>query len=178
MNLAAIANIVNNLYLLIWTLGGLISIWFVYRGITRFIWASQLGGMNSMGTRNFVSEGLLMVLGGVIAGYFTWFVTATTGDLYGAQPYQWKQLQDTGNSLRFIGDFIVSSFTIMGFVMAYQIPGMTRKVSSGEATGSSVVWQLIIAIMCTQVEWLSQQISTFTPFNPFGLFFGQPIISM
>jgi len=67
---------------------------------------------------------------------------------------------------------------MIGFVIAYQTSGTAKKMATGEASGSTVVWQLIIAILCTQVEWLSSQISAFTPFNPFGLFFGQPIISV
>lgn len=177
MNLTAIADVVNELYAFLIVLGAIIMLLCFRSGIMRFMWSSQMGGMNSMGTRNFTAEGGSYIFAGLVAGFFTWLVTATTGDLFGTQPYAWKPLQQTDDSMRFVGDFITRVFTLLGFVLAYKSAGTAKKIGTGEATFALFITQISIAILLTQVEWASNQISTFTPFNPLGIFFGQSLFT-
>lgn len=177
MDFNAIADIVNATYIFMVTLGYLLMVWLMYLGMNRVIWASQFGGMNSMGSRNYTAEALGYFFAAMICGYFSWFANSVMGDMTGQQ-YKWKNLQATGDNLKFIGDFLTSAFTLVGFAIAYRTAGLAKKVGTGEVTVSTIIVNLLIAVLCTQLPWISQQISTFTPFNPMGLFFGQPIISI
>lgn len=179
MNFTALAEILNNTYLLLVALGSMLMIFWFIEAIRRFVWASEFGGMNSMGTRNFSSEGIAFLFASMIAGNFAWFVSAVTGDLYGAEQFTWVQVQESDDHLKYIGDVIVALFTIIGFSIAYKTAGIIRGGSGqGEVPVGKVIINISIAILCTQIRWVSTTIGELTPFNPLGLFFSQSLINI
>lgn len=179
MNLSEIANVLNSFYLLLVALGTMLMVYWFIEAIRRFVWASEFGGMNSMGTRNFSSEGIAFLMASMVAGNFAWFITAITGDLYGAEQFTWVEVKETDDHLKYIGDVIVALFTIIGFSVAYKTAGIIKSGNGqGEVPVGKVIINFAIAILCTQVRWLSTTIGEFTPFNPLGLFFSQSLINI
>ena len=66
MNFQAVADIVNELYIFLILASGTGGLWLFVQGMRRLVWASQFGGMNSMGSRSFTSEAAGYLFGSLI----------------------------------------------------------------------------------------------------------------
>ena len=178
MNLTGIASIVNELYYFMVALGYMLMIGLTIAAVRRFVWSSMLGGMNQMGTRNFTSEGFSYLFGALITGQFLWLGNAAMSDLFGAQNYSWTPITETNNSLKFVGQFLTNAFTLIGMALAYNAASSAKHIGDGQATIGGILIKLLIAVLCTRLEWLSNTISTYIPFNPLGLFFNSSVITI
>lgn len=167
-NTSAFNEIINYLPILILTIGGLISIIMAYSGVTRFIWAAKLGGINSMGTKSFTSEGFGFLIGSIIVGNVVWMISAVAGDLIGATETTWVPLTEGNNSMQYAGQLIIRLAYLFGIVLVMKGGMAIPKISDGQATMSQVIWLIIIGVLATQLTWLNAQIASLTPFNPMG----------
>jgi hypothetical protein len=160
--------ILNYLPTFILVIGSLISFFMAYKAVIRFIWASKLGGINSMGTKSFTSEAIGYLIGALIVGNVVWVVSSISGDLISAPELSWKPLTNEANSMQYAGKLIVRLASIFGIVLVMRGGMSIPKISEGQATVTEVIWLILIGVLATQLMWFNQQIATFTPFNPMG----------
>ena len=167
-NTAAFNEIINYLPIFLTAIGALISVVMLVQGVRRLVWASQLGGINSMGTKSFTSEGLGYIIGSIVVGQFAWMISAIAGDLIGAPEFSWVPLSNETSSMQYAGKLIVNLASLFGIVLVMKGGMAIPKISEGQATFSQVVWLILIGVAATQLVWLNQQIASLTPFNPMG----------
>ncbi len=169
-NTAELANILNLLHSLAVMFSGLLGVWLFYQFGKRMLWASQLGGMNSMGSRSFSGEALNYFIGSFISINAAWFISSFGSEMLNAgQDYSWVPVQaNQTNSLEFVGKFLISTFKLIGYFMIVTAGNQISKIGENGVTGTSVFWRLVIGALCTQFEWVNMAIQELTPFNPLG----------
>jgi hypothetical protein len=160
--------IINYLPIFIMAIGSLVSLFMAYQAIVRFLWASKLGGINSMGTKSFTSEAVGYLIGALVVGNVVWVITSITGDLISAPEFSWEPLTNEVNSMQYAGKLIVNISSIFGIVLVMRGGMSIPKISQGQATITEVIWLILIGVLATQLIWVNQQIANLTPFNPMG----------
>jgi hypothetical protein len=169
-NTAELANVLNALHSLAVVFSGILGVWLFIQCTKRILWASQMGGMSSMGSKSFTSEAFNYFMGSMIAINAAWFISSFGSEILNTgKEYSWVPVQDNhSTSLEFVGIFMISVFKLIGYFMIVISGNKISKIGENGVTGSSVFWQLIIGALCTQFEWVNLAIQELTPFNPLG----------
>jgi hypothetical protein len=170
-NTEGLVDLLNALHAFAVMLSGLLGVVLMIKCLQRTLWATQMGGMNSMGTRSFSGEAMRYFFGSVVSLNAAWVLSSFSRDILGiSEDYSWVPVQaDQQNSIEFVGMFLISTFKLIGFFMIVTAGNKITQIGEGGVTGGSVFWQLVIGALCTQMVWLNQAIQFLTPFNPLGL---------
>ena len=176
INVQAIAELLTAIKVLLSVGTGLIGLFMIYRAITKATWAVQMGGINSMGTKDFTSEALLGFAGGLVTMNVSLWAAAGAADLMGVDNVTWRGVTaQTEDPMKFIGEFIIASFWLIGFTMIGKSGISAPKISEGQISAGTVFFYFCFGIVMMNFEWLNAEITNLVPFNPMAVFFDQPI---
>lgn len=173
VNVQAIAEIFTAIQMLIIVISGAAGLWAFQQTWVRLVWAAQLGGINSMGTRSYVSEAGAYFAGGLIAMNALGFAATAAGDLTGSSAVAWNPITvQTENPMLFVGEILVAGFWIIGISLVIKSGLSLPKISEGSATFSGCAFGFLFGALCMRFEWVNTHlINEVVPFNPLGLFF-------
>lgn len=172
MNEQAIADVINELYTLLVIFSGTGGVYLFVQGVRRLVWASQFGGMNSMGSRSFTSEAAGYLFGSLITITVINFIGQMRKDFFGMEEYSWDQLASGGTSIDFAANFFFSAFGLLGIWLVIKAGFAMPKISEGKETVGGVAMYVILALACTSARELNDAITELTVFNPLTFFSG------
>lgn len=176
LNMTAIVALIDNFYVVIIAVAGLIGIFNFIRGWFLVKYAVQLGGMNSMGTRSFYSEAGLHIFSGLMLIYFTSYIGNIGGELFSAQ-FEWND--DSANSSGFyvFGGIIIKIIKLFGVFL--MLKGLLSLTDGESGTVKKFILTSLFGLLAMYIEVVSNEFSRYTGINPLALFIpGTSVMSL
>jgi hypothetical protein len=172
MNFQAVADVVNELYILLIAFSALLGIFLVFQGGRRLVWSSQFGGMNSMGSRSFTSEAMGYFFGGFISVTIIHLLSQMRKDFFGMEEFSWTTLETSESPIAFAESFFFAAFGLLGIWLVIKAALAAPKIADGKETAGSVMMLLALALACVSARDINTAISGLTVFNPLTFFSG------
>lgn len=166
-NVAGITALIDDMYLAIIAIAGLIGVINFVRGTILIKYAAQLGGMNSMGTRSFYSEASIHIFAGIIMIYFASYISLVGEDLFQAQ-FEWNNEAEAASGLYGFGSFVLKLIKLFGVLLMFK--GVLALTDKEGGSIKKFFLSTFFGLLAMYIEAVSKEFSLYTGFNPLALF--------
>jgi hypothetical protein len=172
-----VIDLLDQFYLIIIGLSGICALYYGARGWIGLKVAGQMGGMNSMGTRSFISEALVNLLACYLFASLAWVIGAISDELVGVT-FAWDSANESQAGQYLAGTVVIKIIQLIGVYTIFNtFFGLVDK--NGGAKISTTILRLLMGVGFVGIEWINNELSKNTGVNPLALFLpGSSVLSI